>query len=223
MTGSEKPIPETFTPALGQHWLTPVYDLAIATLTRERIWRAFLVRQVQAVPGDRILDVGCGTGTLATLIASRTPQVAMFGIDPDPHVLERARRKVASAGASVDFAEDFLSEEVLARVAPLDKVVSSLVLHQVPLSEKARILQLMRRALRAGGEAHVADYGEQASSLMRWLFRRTVQRLDGMQNTQPNADGVLPKLMHEAGFRVVEETGRFATPTGSISVYRCIA
>lgn len=218
-----KPADDTFTPALGQHWLTPLYDVAIRTLTRESVWRRALASQVAPREGDRILDVGCGTGTFLTLIANQAPKVRLFGIDPDPEVLARARLKAAKAGASIEFVQSFLSEDVVTRLGPLTKVVSSLVLHQVPLAEKLRILLLMRRALAAGGEAHIADYGAQTTLLMRWLFRRTVQSLDGRENTQPNADGVLPGLMREAGFRQVEERVKIPTPTGSISIYWCAA
>jgi hypothetical protein len=50
-----------------------------------------------------------------------------------------------------------------------------------------------------------------------------VQNLDGFENTQPNADGILPVLMREAGFARVEELHCIGTPTGSISIYRCVA
>lgn len=54
---------------------------------------------------------------------------------------------------------------------------------------------------------------------MRRLFR-LVQHLDGFETTQPNADGVLPGLIAEAGFDGVEETSVVPTPTGSISLYQ---
>lgn len=221
MAPIDKTTPDSFTPALGQPWLTPLYDLAIAALTRERVWRKLLVRQINAAPGDRVLDVGCGTGTLATMIARAAPKAAIFGIDPDPVVLQTARKKAAAAGASIRFAQGFLTEEALAEMAPLTKITSSLVLHQVPREEKRRILALMRNALGVGGELHLADYGEQRTSLSRFLFRRTVQSLDGFANTQPNADGILPVFMREVGFSRVEEPHCVATPTGSISIYRC--
>lgn len=216
-----KPAANTFTPALGQPWLTPLYDVAIRVLTRESVWRRALATQVDPREDDKILDVGCGTGTFLTRLATQAPKAQFAGIDPDPDVLARARVKASKAGRSIEFVQGFLSEDVLARLGPLTKVVSSLVLHQVPLAEKRRILALMRRALAEGGEAHIADYGAQTTTLMRWLFRRTVQSLDGRESTQPNADGILPGLMREAGFRHVEERAKISTPTGSISIYRC--
>ena len=218
-----KPAADSFTPALGQPWLTPLYDVTIRALTREEVWRRALANQVNPSEGDRILDVGCGTGTFLNLLAKRAPKARFIGIDPDPAVLSRARLKAVKAGASIEFVQGFLSEDVVTKLGSLTKIVSSLVLHQVPLAEKLRILLLMHRALAEGGEAHIADYGAQTKPLMRWLFRRTVQNLDGRENTQPNADGVLPGLMWKAGFQKVEERAKISTPTGPISIYWCAA
>src|SRR3546814_2891813 len=81
--------------------------------------------------------------------------------------------------------------------------------HQVGLEEKARLLREARQVLAPGGKLYVADYGEQRSRLMRLLFRLTIQQLDGVQDTQPNADGLLPVLMREAGFCDVRELETF--------------
>ena len=78
----------------------------------------------------------------------------------------------------------------------------------------------MHALLEPGGSLHDADYGLQRSKLMRLLFRRTVQTIDGIEDTQPNADGVLPGLMEMAGFADVTETEVIPTLTGSISLYR---
>ena len=55
--------PQSFTPALGYHWLTPVYDTAIRVLTREATRRRRLTSEIALKPGQRLLDVGCGTGS----------------------------------------------------------------------------------------------------------------------------------------------------------------
>ena len=57
-----------------------------------------------------------------------------------------------------------------------------------------------------------------STGLMRLAFRLTVQRLDGIDDTQPNADGVLPGLIAAAGFRHVAETFRLLTITGAIEL-----
>src|SRR3546814_16296019 len=85
------------------------------------------------------------------------------------------------------------------------KIAICLVLHQVGLEEKARLLREAWQVVAPGGKLYVADYGEQRSRLMRLLFRLTIQQLDGVQDTQPNADGLLPVLMREAGFSDVRD------------------
>jgi ubiquinone/menaquinone biosynthesis C-methylase UbiE len=207
-----------FTPALGRPEWTGFYDLAIALLTREKIWRQALVAQLGPRVHDTILDVGCGTGTLAVLVALAAPGCRVTGLDPDAAILARARAKAARRGAAVSFVEGFADDADRAG-GPFDKVTSSLVFHQVPMEGKREGFAAIWRALKPGGSLHVADYGLQRTALMRRLFRQ-VQRLDGFENTEPNALGVLPDLIKEAGFVEVEERRVIPTLTGSISIYR---
>lgn len=214
------PAARGFTPAAGVRWLTPLYDAGVAVATRERRWRRLLVEQVRAVPGDVIVDVGCGTGSLLVLLGRAAPGASLVGIDPDPEVLRRAAAKAAAAGLVIEFLRGFAEDTAtLLAGRRATKAVSSLVFHQVPLAGKEAGLAAMRAALAPGGEVHIADYGLQRTRLMRGLFR-IVQALDGRADTEPNARGVLPGLMRRAGFGGVEETAVVPTPTGSISLYR---
>jgi len=206
-----------YVPAAPQLWL---YDFLVAGLARESRWRPALVRQIAPSINDSIADVGCGTGSLLALISQTTSPTTLVGIDPDPAILERARRKIAAAGATVEFKLGYARDAAaLLEGRCINKIVSSLVFHQVPMAEKRAGLAAMRAALVPNGELHVADYGRQRTALMRSLFR-IVQIGDGYENTEPNAEGVLPELMKDVGFRAVEETAVIPTPTGSISLYR---
>lgn len=207
-----------YVPALGDHRLTPFYDATISLMTCERTWRRAFIKQVAPEPRDVILDVGCGTGTLAILLKQACPGASIYGIDPDPEVLSRAELKARDAGVLVHFAKGCAQETAAAGIRP-NKIVSSLVLHQVPPAGKRSSVLSAFAALRSGGEFHIADYGEQRSPLMRFAFRQ-VQALDGYANTQPNVDGILPALMAEAGFSGIETTHVIPTPTGAISLYR---
>lgn len=210
----------SYVPALGDHRFSPFYDTTIALLTCERTWRRALVKQIDANPRDVVLDLGCGTGTLAIMLKRDCPSASIHGVDPDPNILTLAENKARDADVLVHFSQGFAQDvaEIAARVRP-NKIVSSLVLHQVPLAAKRSIILNAFAVLKPGGEFHVADYGLQSSPLMRLAFRN-VQALDGYANTQPNADGVLTQLMEDAGFAEVKETTVIPTPTGSISLYR---
>jgi ubiquinone/menaquinone biosynthesis C-methylase UbiE len=208
----------SFTPALGRFAPTRFYDPVVA-LTRERLWRALAAMYVAPTPNDVIADVGCGTGSLALLLNRAEPLARIIGVDPDPDVLATARAKAAATGSAVQWRRgmgDALSE--ILGLDSVDTVVSSLVLHQCPLAMKQAILLSMHGVLRAGGTLVIADYGWQRTALMRLSFR-IVALADGKQDTQPNADGVLPELIEGAGFADVREAEVVSTVTGSLSVY----
>lgn len=209
-----------YTPALGLRVLTPFYDAAIAAFTRERSWRARLATEIAPQAGMRIVDIGCGTGTLTRALKRAAPGAEVIGVDPDAEVLAKARARAAAEGTAVDYVEGFFDEAFATARGPFTAITTSLVLHQVPLAGKAAILRAAFAALAPGGRLHIADYGIQSSPLMRFLFRNTVQRLDGIEDTEHNARGVLPALMQEAGFDPVEETVSFATPSGAITLFR---
>jgi ubiquinone/menaquinone biosynthesis C-methylase UbiE len=209
---------ESFTPALGRPQLTFLYDAAIRVLTRERRWRRLLLEQLRPRPGERILDIGCGTGTLAIMIKQAEPEAEVVGIDPDEQVLGIARTKAARAGVAPVFMRGF-ARDADRFGARFDKAVASLVFHQVPLQEKEAGIEAMARAVVAGGELHVADYALQPTIVSRQLFRM-VQALDGRENTQANADGALERILGSlAGGNVAPQT-TIPTLTGAISLFQ---
>lgn len=206
-----------YTPPLTIEWLTPLYDRVIALMTREGRWRANLVEQIAPRPGLNILDLGCGTGSLAVALWKACPDLRIIGIDPDAHAVSIAREKTRMAGPAIEILEGFPGSVPLPSGWRPDAVVISLVLHQVPLAGKRDLLAYARSVLPPGGVMHVADYSEQRG-VMRAAFRLTVQVLDGVEDTQPNADGALPMLIREAGFELAE-LDRLSTPTGSLSLF----
>jgi len=188
-------------------------------LTREDTWRSAAIAQLGLKPDDVVVDFGCGTGSLAVRMKRHQPGARVIGVDPDPQVLGIARAKVRKAGVEVEFAQgmgDKAAELVGAGVA--SKAVSSLVLHQCPVPMKKAIIANMFAVLGPGGELVIADYGLQRETLMRLGFR-FVQWADGKQDTQPNADGIVPQLIEQAGFVGVAETSVIRTVTGSFSIY----
>lgn len=211
---------QIYTPPLGFAALTPLYDAAIAVFTRESKWRTHIISALSPKAGDLILDIGSGTGRLAEKIYRAEPQARYLGIDPDKTAAAIARKRAAKIGSAARFCVRFFDGTETIENTPPNKIVSSLVLHQTPLTEKHRIIQCAYDALPVGGLFVLADYGLQNTALMRFMFRLSVQALDGVENTQPNADGVLPELFEQSGFSGIAEMANIATPTGSISILR---
>ena len=124
------------------------------------------------------------------LLGTKARPAKLIGVDPDEIILERARRKLAGANVRADLRRGYLRDaSAVLSGSGVTKIVSSLVFHQVPLAEKRAGLSAIFAALPPGGELHVADYGLQRTRWMRFLFG-AVQRIDGYEDTQPNADGV---------------------------------
>lgn len=211
---------QEFTPALGRPELAGSYDRAIRIWTRESVWRAALLKQLAPKSGESIVDVGCGTGTFAIMLKRSAPGATVVGLDPDPAILEIAAAKAAHAGVEIEWRKGFARDAAQIPSA-FDKAVSSLVLHQVPSAEKRAGIAAMLMSVRPGGEVHIADYARQDGWFMRRLFG-IIQRLDGYENTQLNADGAIERLLGEAAAGSGEALRVVRTPTGAISLFRAM-
>ncbi|KTE20514.1 hypothetical protein ATE67_09670 [Sphingopyxis sp. H050] len=213
-------MPETqFTPAAGRFLPTSAYDRLLALLTREATWRAKLLEALAPQPGECILDVGCGTGSFAIRVKQSEPNARIVGIDPDPEARSIAAAKAQAAGVEIEWLPGFAHDA--ANFGQFDKVVSSLVFHQVPIEEKRAGLAAMFKATKLGGLVLVADYAEQRSWLMRQAFK-IVQSADGRTNTQPNADGFMERELMRICGKPLDAVWGLDTPTGRISIFSAI-
>ncbi len=207
-----------YIPALAYRPLTAIYDPVVRLTTRESIFKAALLRQAGLESGQRVLDLACGTGTLAIAARQANPQTEIIGTDGDADILRRARIKSERAGVTLRF-DQALSHHLPYADASFDRVLSSLFFHHLDREGKQATLREVHRILKPGGELHVADWGKAANPLMRALFYG-IQMLDGFSTTADNVAGRLPEFMRDCGFREIAETCRFATMFGTMSLYR---
>jgi ubiquinone/menaquinone biosynthesis C-methylase UbiE len=204
-----------YIPALNFEWFTPFYDLLMQWFMRESTFKRCLVAQAKIEKGYRLLDIGCGTATLTILIKKVHPEADVTGLDGDPKILKMAKTKIIRAGLDIKL-DLGMSFELPYPDRSFDRVVSSLVFHHLTRENKVLTIKEIFRVLSPGGELHVADFGKPQNALM-YLISLVFRHLE---ETRDNINGLLPDMFYKAGFEQVEETARFMTLFGTLSLYR---
>lgn len=212
MSGSER-----YVPAMGVRALTRLYDPFLRITTRETAFKRRLLDQADLQPGDRVLDLACGTGTLAVRAKQRQPAAELSGIDGDPEVLEVAREKARLAGTLVSFDEG-MSDALPYAGASFDVVLCSLFLHHLTRTAKERTAREIVRVLAPGGTLHLLDWAAPRDPLTRARFL-VVRTFDGFDQTSDNARGALPEILSEAGLTDVRERGRMQVAFGVLGFW----
>jgi ubiquinone/menaquinone biosynthesis C-methylase UbiE len=206
----KNPAQELFTryrriPPAYLHYLTEDFDKILEWVGLGEHWRERVLVAAELADGERALDVGCGTGTLPVLLKRFYPRVEVAAVDPDARSLEIARLKAAAWGADIDFRQA-LAETLPFADGEIDVAFSTLMLHHVPAEVKRAALKEMKRVLKAGGRAVVADFSAPAQAALR--FFTWPLRLGLFEHSGDNFAGRIPYLLEETGFRDVREVDR---------------
>src|SRR6185312_511813 len=147
---------KAYLPAAGHDWALPFYDPITRLLGGDKV-HGELLRQAGIENNHRVLDIGCGTGTLVVALKQRFPGAEITGLDPDPKALARARQKAERARLSVRFEQGFAGELPFAD-SSFDRVLSSFMFHHLPAEQGEKMLRQVRRVLAPGGSLHLADF-----------------------------------------------------------------
>lgn len=142
------------------HWAAR-YDLMawIFLLGRERAFREKIIGLARLRPGEVVLDVGCGTGTLAIAAKRHVgPSGNVHGVDASPEMIDRATKKASKAGVDVTFRTGVV-EALPYPNAHFDVVLSTLMLHHLPRRARQECAREVRRVLKPGGRVLVVDFG----------------------------------------------------------------
>ncbi len=197
------PIERDYLPAAGHDHLLPFYDALTRFLGVGRIHRE-LIDHADMTAGQRVLEIGAGTGNHAALAKRRLPSIALTATAPDPRALRRARRKARGVTFERAWAEDLPYGD-----ASFDRVLSALMLHHLDDEVKRTALGETRRVLAPGGTLTLADFTGDGH---------------GFAGHKPMRDAAfasdVPALMREAGFTEAEELGRRGSRFGTVGYWR---
>jgi len=220
---------KAYLPGMSSAWKMPWYDV-LSWWRRGGRLHARIVELAGIASGQRVLDVGCGTGNLLLTVLRAAPDAVVTGLDPDGDALLRAarkaRRRVRGGGrdGQVTLVRGY-ADRLPADDSSLDHVVSSLALHHVPMAEKQRFAAELVRVLRPGGRVTIADldapHGHGATG--NGHAHGHGHEIGRNQYREDNADGGIERLLTEAGLldaREVDRTTFMDTPVTFVQARR---
>jgi len=162
--------------------------------------------------GDRVLDVGCGTGSLTRALIEHRPRLKVVGVDPAGPYVEYGRRKLSGAQARLDQAD---AQNLPFADDSFDRCLSLLVVNFIPDARQAT--EEMHRVTRPGGvvAAAVWDYGE-GMEMLRIMWDAAVA-IDPAAEPKHERNmpycrkGELGALWAASGFQEIMEDSLIAT------------
>jgi demethylmenaquinone methyltransferase/2-methoxy-6-polyprenyl-1,4-benzoquinol methylase/phosphoethanolamine N-methyltransferase len=173
----------------------PFYDPLVKLLTfgRDRRIREATLEIARITPGDRVLDVGCGTGDLTLFAGMRAAEV--YGIDAAQEMITFAQRKAAKRHSPVKFQAEPI-EALSFPDASFDVVLSSLMFHHLPDDLKRPALLEVRRVLKPGGCLLIVDFKRPVNGQFSFMLALHGNMQTGLQDVSA--------LVSQVGFSQVE-------------------
>lgn len=201
-----------YLPAAGRDAFLPFYDLLTTVLGAPRLHRR-LIEAAELTDGQRVLEIGCGTGNLSLLAKRTAPGVDLVGSDPDPLALAHARRK-AHGRPGIRFERGY-AQRLPYPDQEFDRVLSALMLHHLDQDTKVATAAEVFRVLRPGGSFHVVDFTGHMHGPHGLLARRMLKS----GHVAGNSDDGIPRLLEAAGFDCSEGTRHRHPVMGEVGYY----
>jgi len=202
---------EEYIPALSYRFLTPFYDFIQKYIVRDIRYKTLLIKQAKIEAGQHVLDLGCGTGTLAIMAKQVQPNAEVFGLDADPDMLKVAKYKSAQLKAPAKFDIGF-TNKLPYPDASFDRILSSIMIHHLKTPDKVITAQEIYRVLKPGGQLHIIDFGRPYT----WYGKILGPFLHKFEEANDNIEGKLPEIFGAPGLKT-EIVGHFWTFFGDLA------
>ncbi len=194
---------DSHVPPFRYRFLTPLYDLFCVLLGLGGRFRQRVLASTPINTVDKVLDIGCGTGTMSRLMKKRAPRATVIGIDPDEQALEIARKKAQKANLDITYIEG-TAEHLPFPDHTFDLITSTLVFHHLPGHIKVAALREIRRVLKPGGHFALADFGRPKHAWLSPLPWLGAVIEEGKENYR----GELRAMISAAGFTDIRVLAR---------------
>jgi len=189
-----KPEPE----GISLNLLSGFYDYL--TFTEKSKFRKNQIKLIDIRKGEKVLEVGCGTGALSILAKKAVGESGeVDGIDIAPKMIATAQQKARKSNLKINF-----------RIAPInelpypdntfDLIISSLMFHHLPVKVKKEGLEEIHRVLKKEGRLFLCDFGSPHILTLPLMYLILIW----ISSTRYQLFGRLPRLINECKFNHVE-------------------
>jgi ubiquinone/menaquinone biosynthesis C-methylase UbiE len=208
-------MPPTELALAGLDTISDLSERLVQWASPERAYVTELLRLVALKSGDRLLDIGCGSGDLLATAAIQEPGAILVGLDPNEDALELASHKIPGTIHAAELHQG-VAEELPFEDDSFDIVCATRLLARLDARTRATALRECWRVLRPGGRLLIADWAQEPAGIEAlitypWRLVRDTFFSDNGAPTLAEAIGI-------ARFHPAEPRWRFRTAVGVLEL-----